>query len=157
MTRQTQSIGDGTHDQYTRVSWGVNTNFVGNTQMTSDFSTTQGVADQQFWDNSTLMAEIQYKGPGEVDPGEELILPHNTVNYRPIDPTAGLNFSNFTRDVLVDVFRRHGFHNHSSSYNHTGNTRELDSFHRTDYATDLPREFTDRGGALSSYLESHNL
>ena len=66
--------------------------------MTSDFSTTQGVADQQFWDNSTLMGwEIQYKGPGVADPGEELILPHNTVNFTGwIDPTAGLNFSNLS-------------------------------------------------------------
>ena len=72
--------------------------------MVPGFSTTQGVSDQQFWDNSTLMGwEISYRGPGVADVGEELILPHNTVNFTGwTDPTAGLNFSNFTRDIIVD-------------------------------------------------------
>lgn len=139
-----------TYDHYTRISWGVNTTLVGNTQMSTDFSTTQGVADQQFWDNSTLMGwEIQYEGPGVADTGEELILPHNTVNFTGwIDPTAGLNFSNFTRDVLVDGSSVDTVFITTPQVTITQAIREnTTAFTGTDYATDLPREFTDRGGA----------
>ena len=36
-------------------------------------------------------------------PGDELIAPYNAVNFTSwMDNNAGLNFSNFTRDILID-------------------------------------------------------
>lgn len=140
-----------TYDQYTGVSWGVNTSLVGNTEMSPGFSTTQGVANQQFWDNSTLIGwEINYRGPGVAGPGEELILPHNTVNYTGwIDPTAGLNFSNFTRDVLVDGSSVDTSFFTTPQVNFTQSIRDNSTeFTGTDYATDLPPVFIARGGML---------
>lgn len=137
-----------TYDQYTGISWGVNTSLVGNTEMVPGFSTTQGVSDQQFWDNSTLMGwEISYRGAGVADIGEELILPHNTVNFTGwTDPTAGLNFSNFTRDIIVDGSSIDTMFITTPQVNITQAIRDNSTvFTGTDYATDLPPFFTSRG------------
>ena len=93
-----------TYDYYTGVSWGVNTTLVGYTQMLFDWSTTQGVADSSFWqENESLGWTIQYNGDGIIGPGDELIAPYNAVNFTSwMDNNAGLNFSNFTRDILID-------------------------------------------------------
>ena len=93
-----------TYDYYTGVSWGVNTTLVGYTQMLFDWSTTQGVADSSFWqENDSLGWTIQYDEDGILGPGDELIAPYNAVNFTSwMDNNAGLNFSNFTRDILID-------------------------------------------------------
>lgn len=93
-----------TYDYYTGVSWGVNTSLVGYTQMFPSWSTLQGVAHQDFWDDSKLYGwEISFRNDGILYPGDELIAPYNAVNYTDwIDVDAGLNFSNYTRDVLID-------------------------------------------------------
>jgi len=68
------------------------------------WSTTQGVAHPDFWDNSALHSwEISFSNNGILSPGDELIAPYNAVNYTGwSDVAAGLNFSNYTRDVLID-------------------------------------------------------
>lgn len=93
-----------TYDYYTGVSWGVNTSLVGYTPMFPSWSTLQGVAHQDFWDDSALYGwEISFRNNGILYPGDELIAPYNAVNYTDwIDVDAGLNFSNYTRDVLID-------------------------------------------------------
>jgi len=64
---------------------------------------TQGVSHISFWNNSELDDwVIEYMNSG-IQPGDELIVPYNTVNWTSwSDFSAGLNFSNYTRDVLVD-------------------------------------------------------
>ena len=86
------------------MSWGVNTTLVGYTQMFFDWSTTQGVADSSFWQgNDSLGWTIQYNEEGILGPGDELIAPYNAVNFTSwMDNNAGMNFSNFTRDILID-------------------------------------------------------
>ena len=93
-----------TYDYYTGVSWGVNTSLVGYTQMFSEWSTTQGVADPSFWSgNESFGWTINFNDDGIMGPGEELIVPYNAVNFTSwLDTNAGLNFSNFTRDILID-------------------------------------------------------
>ena len=93
-----------TYDYYTGVSWGVNTSLVGNTQIFPTWSTTQGVAHQDFWDDSTLFGwQLFFRNNGILYPGDELIAPYNSVNYTDwIDVDAGMNFSNYTRDVIID-------------------------------------------------------
>jgi len=93
-----------TYDSYTGASWGVNTSLVGYTPMFPTWSTTQGVAHPDFWDNSALHSwEISFSNNGILSPGDELIAPYNAVNYTGwSDVAAGLNFSNYTRDVLID-------------------------------------------------------
>ena len=94
-----------TYDYYTGVSWGVNNTLVGNTQMSFEWSTTQGVADSSFWgvNGSELnLWQMDYQN-GVMGPGIELIAPYNAVNYSSWqDSNAGLNFSNFTRDIIID-------------------------------------------------------
>ena len=94
-----------TYDYYTGVSWGVNNTLVGNTQMTFEWSTTQGVADSSFWgvNGSELnLWQIDYES-GVLGPGVELIAPYNSVNYSSWqDSNAGMNFSNYTRDIIID-------------------------------------------------------
>ena len=89
---------------FTGVSWGVNKTLVGYTQMFPTWSTTQGVAHPDFWDNSALHSwQISFSNNGILSPGEELIAPYNAVNYTSwSDTSTGLNFSNYTRDVLID-------------------------------------------------------
>ena len=93
-----------TYDSYTGASWGVNTSLIGYTPMFPTWSTTQGVAHPDFWDNSALHSwQISFSNNGILNPGDELIAPHNAVNYTGwSDVAAGLNFSNYTRDVLID-------------------------------------------------------
>lgn len=94
-----------TYDYYTGVSWGVNNTLVGNTQMGFEWSTTQGVADSSFWgvNGSELnLWQMDYQN-GVMGPGIELIAPYNAVNYSSWqDSNAGLNFSNFSRDIIID-------------------------------------------------------
>ena len=60
-----------TYDSYTGASWGVNNSLVGYTQMFPTWSTTQGVAHPDFWDNSALHSwEISFSNNGILSPGE---------------------------------------------------------------------------------------
>ena len=60
-----------------------------------------------------------------------------------------MNFSNFTRDVLVDGSSVDTVFITTPQVTITQAIRENSTvFTGTDYATDLPREFTDRGGAF---------
>ena len=94
-----------TYDYYTGVSWGVNNTLVGNTQIDFEWSTTQGVSDSSFWgvNGSELnLWQIDYES-GVLGPGVELIAPYNSVNYSSWqDSNAGMNFSNYTRDIIID-------------------------------------------------------
>tara|TARA_Y100001934_G_scaffold13491_1_gene16467 strand:+ start:28376 stop:37318 length:8943 start_codon:yes stop_codon:yes gene_type:complete len=91
-----------TYDYYTGVSWGVNTSLVGNTPMSPSWSTTQGIAHPDFWDKSSLF-DWQLNFNPSLSPGRELIAPYNAVNFTDwVDVNSGLNFSNYSRDVLID-------------------------------------------------------
>jgi len=94
-----------TYDYYTGVSWGVNNTLLGNTQIAPEWSTTQGVADPSFWgvNGSELnLWKIDYQS-GVLGPEVELIAPYNSVNFSSWeDSNAGLNFSNYTRDLIID-------------------------------------------------------
>ena len=93
-----------TYDYYTGVSWGVNSTLVGYTQMPSGWSTTQGVADTSFWgSNGSELISWNLEFQGGLPPDVELITPYNAVNFSSWDSSnAGLNFSNFTRDIMID-------------------------------------------------------
>ena len=141
-----------TYDFYTGISWGVNTSLVGNTQMYPGFSTTQGVADQQFWDGSEVLGwEISLESGALIFPGEELIAPHNAVNYTGwTDANAGLNFSNFTRDVIVDGATIDTLFVTAPQVLITQAIRDnTTEFANSSYATDMPSEFLNRGNTAA--------
>jgi hypothetical protein len=79
-------------------------------------------------------------------PGDELIAPYNAVNFTGwLDNNAGLNFSNFTRDILIDqstvdtlfVTAPQIFFGPQIIANST-------SFSGSSYAYDLPNDFLTR-------------
>ena len=128
-----------TYDAYTGVSWGVNTSLVGYTQMIPGWSTVQGVAHPDFWDNSALNSwEISYS-PGLLGPGDELIAPYNAVNFTTwSDINSGLNFSNYTRDVLIDSSIIDQLYVTSPQVTLTNSIRENTTvFQNSSYATDF--------------------
>ena len=143
-----------TYDYYTGVSWGVNTTLVGYTQMFPEWSTTQGVADSIFWNTSEVLGwTIGYNEDGVMGPGDELIAPYNAVNFTGwLDNNAGLNFSNFTRDILIDqstvdtlfVTAPQVLFGPQIIANST-------SFSGSSYAYDLPDTFLDKH---SSYVDA---
>ncbi|RAH04876.1 MAG: hypothetical protein CMA00_004935 [Methanobacteriota archaeon] len=137
-----------TYDYYTGVSWGVNSSLIGNTPMLSDFSTEQGVADPSFWNHSSPLSwEIIFEEAGYIFPGQELIQPYNTVNYTTwSDISAGLNFSNFTRDVLVDSAIVGELYVNAPEVIFSTEIREnTTAFAGSEYGKDLPQHFHDNG------------
>ena len=143
-----------TYDYYTGVSWGVNTTLVGYTQMFPEWSTTQGVSDSSFWNTSEVLGwTLHYNEDGLMGPEDELIAPYNAVNFTSwLDNNAGLNFSNFTRDIMIDqstvdtlfVTAPQIFFGPQIIANTT-------SFSGSSYAYDLPNDFIDRS---SSYVDT---
>ena len=128
-----------TYDTYTGVSWGVNTSLVGYTQMVPGWSTVQGVAHPDFWDNSALNSwEISYSS-GLLGPGDELIAPYNAVNFTTwSDINSGLNFSNYSRDVLIDSSIIDQLYVTSPQVTLTNSIREnTTAFQNSTYATDF--------------------
>ena len=137
-----------TYDYYTGVSWGVNNTLVGNTQVMPEFSVEQGVADQSFWNHSgPLSWEIIFDEAGYIGPGRELIQPFNVVNYTTwVDFTAGLNFSNYTRDVIVDSAVIEALYvNAPEVILTTEITDNSTAFDDSEYGKDLPQDFLDNG------------
>ena len=137
-----------TYDYYTGVSWGVNSTLVGNTQVLPEFSVEQGVADQSFWNHSgPLSWEIIFDEAGYIGPGRELIQPFNVVNYTTwVDFTAGLNFSNYTRDVIVDSAVIEALYvNAPEVILTTEITDNSTAFDDSEYGKDLPQDFLDNG------------
>ena len=137
-----------TYDYYTGVSWGVNSSLLGNTLVTSEFSTEQGVADQTFWNHSgPLSWEIVFDQAGYIGPGEELIQPFNVMNFTTwVDLSAGLNFSNYTRDVIVDSAIVEALYVNAPEVLLSTEIRDNSTaFQASDYGTDLPPEFISNG------------
>ncbi|HJM24283.1 MAG TPA: transglutaminase domain-containing protein [Candidatus Thalassarchaeaceae archaeon] len=138
-----------TYDYYTGVSWGVNSTLVGNTQVTPEFSTDQGVADQSFWNHSGALSwEILFEQAGYIGPGQELIQPFNVVNYTTwVDISAGLNFSNYTRDIIVDSAVVEALYVNAPEVILATEIREnTTAFANSDYGKELPQDFLDNSG-----------
>ena len=92
-----------TYDSYTGVSWGVNSSLVGNTLITPSSNISQGVADASFWNSSSALDWQLVYQDGIMAPGIELISPYNSYEFDSwSDASAGLNFSNYTRDIIID-------------------------------------------------------
>ena len=157
-----------TYDFYTGVSWGVNSTLVGNTQVTPEFSTDQGVADQSFWNHSGALSwEIIFDEAGNIGPGQELIQPYNVVNYTTwVDIAAGLNFSNYTRDIIVDSAVVEALYVNAPEVILSAAIRENTTvFADSDYGKDLPQDYRnnfsfvtnltqdvlDQSGAISTW------
>jgi len=139
-----------TYDSYTGVSWGVNSSLVGFTQILPDWSTNQGVADQSFWNHSgQLPWEIIFDEAGYIGPGQELIQPYNVQNYSTwSDFTAGLNFSNYTRDVIVDTSIIEVLYVTAPEVILSAEVKEnTTAFTGSTYATDLPVTYLDQDSA----------
>ena len=136
-----------TYDTYTGVSWGVNSSLVGYTQIIPDWSTEQGVADQTFWNHSNpLLWELIFDEAGYISPGQELIQPFNVQNYSAwVDFSAGLNFSNYTRDVIVDSSVIEALYVAAPEIILTAEIKEnTTAFTGTTYALDLPEDYIDQ-------------
>ena len=146
-----------TYDYYTGVSWGVNSSLYGNTQIIPDFSADQDVADQSFWNHSgPLSWEITFDEAGYIGPGQELIQPHNVVNYTTwIDLSAGLNFSNFTRDVIVDNAVIEALYVNAPEVILAAEIRDNSTvFAGSDYGLDLPQDFLDNSEFVTNLTQS---
>ena len=84
-------------------------------------------------------------------PGEEIIVPHNAVNYTGwTDANAGLNFSNFTRDAIVDGATIATLFVTAPQVLITQAIREnTTEFANSTYATDLPSSYLAKGNAAN--------
>ena len=136
-----------TYDSYTGVSFGVNTSLVGGTPINPEIGSTQGVSNELFWNDSTLDDwMIEYATGALIQPGDELIVPYNTVNWTSwSDSGAGLNFSNYTRDVLVDQVSVEVVYVSSPDVFFGPEIRENTTiFDGSNYAKDLPQGYVDR-------------
>ena len=145
-----------TYDFYTGVSWGVNSTLVGNTQVLPEFSTEQGVADQSFWNHSgPLSWEIIFDEAGYIGPGQELIQPYNVVNFTTwVDGTAGLNFSNYTRDIIIDGAVIEALYVNAPEVILSAAVRENTTvFANSDYGKDLPQEFINGSGFVANLTQ----
>ena len=135
-----------TYDQYNGVSWGVNSTLAGFTEITNDWSTSQGVADSSLWNHSgPLPWELLFEQSGYIFPGDELIQPHNSMNFTSwSDSSAGLNFSNFSRDILVDLGIIEALYVTAPEVIISDVVRQNSTpFSSTSYALDLPTTFLE--------------
>ena len=140
-----------TYDYYTGVSFGVNTTLVGGTPIVSDIGSMQGVAHESFWiGNSTNDWTISYLPGAEIDPGGELIVPYNTVNWTSwSDSGAILNFSNYTRDIGVSLLSVDQIFISSPDVFFNPQVRENTTiFLGSDYGKDLPQSYIIRQSAV---------
>ena len=83
---------------------------------------------------------------GYISPGQELIQPFNVQNYSAwVDFSAGLNFSNYTRDVLVDSSVIEALYVAAPEVILTAEIKEnTTAFTGTTYALDLPEDYIDQ-------------
>ena len=145
-----------TYDSYTGVSFGVNTSLVGYNQIDSVAAGyTQGVSHNSFWNNSELDDwMIEYSPEAIIESGDELIVSYNTVNWTSwSDPGAGLNFSNYTRDVLVDGFSVDVVYTSSPDVFFGPEVRENTTiFFGSEYAKDLPDSYLNRHSEIPNSI-----
>jgi len=144
-----------TYDSYTGVSWGVNTSLVGFTQILPEWSTNQGVADQSFWNHSNqLLWEIIFDEAGYIGPGQELIQPYNVQNFSAwSDIMAGLNFSNYTRDVIVDTSIIEALYVTAPEVILSAEVKQnTTAFTGSTYASDLPAAYLEQDSAYVNNL-----
>ncbi len=145
-----------TYDSYTGVSWGVNTSLAGFfTQVFPEWSTDQGVADQAFWNHSTqLLWELIFDEAGYIGPGEELIQPYNVQNFSSwSDIMAGLNFSNYTRDIIIDSSIIEALYVSAPEVILSAEVKQNSTaFTGSTYALDLPPAFLDQDSAYVNNL-----
>ena len=144
-----------TYDSYTGVSFGVNTSLVGGTQISPEVGFTQGVSHNSFWNNSELNDwMIEYSTDALIEPGDELIVPYNTVNWTSwSDSASGLNFSNYTRDVLVDQASVDIVFLSSPDVFFGPEIRENTTiFDGSDYAKDLPQDYISRQSLIPNSI-----
>lgn len=145
-----------TYDTYTGISFGVNTSLVGYRPVgdSNENGFTQGVSHISFWNDSELDDwVIEYMDSG-IQPGDELIVPYNTVNWTSwSDFSAGLNFSNYTRDVLVDQATVDSVFISSPDIFFGPEIRENTTiFFGSDYAKDLPQSYIDRHSSVPNSI-----
>jgi len=144
-----------TYDSYTGVSWGVNSSLLGNTPVLPEWSTSEGIADQSLWNHtSPLNWELLFDDGGYASPGEELIQPFNSQNFSSwADFSAGLNMSNFTRDIIVDTSTVESLYVSAPEVIFTAEIRDNSTiFSGSDYAKDLPHGYLDGSGSLVSEI-----
>ena len=116
--------------------------------ITPEFSTDEDVADQTLWNHTgPLSWEITFDEAGYIGPGQELIQPHNVVNYTTwTDISAGLNFSNYTRDVIVDTAVIEALYVNAPEVILGTEIRDNSTaFSSSDYGLDLPDIFLENG------------
>ena len=144
-----------TYDSYTGISWGVNTSLLGNTPVLPEWSTSEGLADQSLWNHTApLNWEILYDQAGYAWPGQELIQPFNSQNFSSwADFSAGLNMSNFTRDIIVDTSTIEALYVSAPEVIFSTAIMENTTvFSGSDYAKDLPPGYLENSGSLVSEI-----
>ncbi|MEC7700543.1 MAG: transglutaminase-like domain-containing protein, partial [Candidatus Thermoplasmatota archaeon] len=115
----------------------------------------QGVADQAFWNHSTqLLWELIFDDAGYIGPGEELIQPYNVQNFTGwSDIMAGLNFSNYTRDVIIDSSIIEALYVTAPEVILSAEVKQNSTaFTGSTYALDLPSTFLDQDSAYVNNL-----
>ena len=87
-------------------------------------------------------------------PGEELIVPYNAVNYTSwLDTNAGLNFSNITRDIIIDQSTVDTlFVTAPQVFFGTEITSNSTAFSGSSYAYDLPDDFMVRSSEYTNQV-----
>ena len=129
-----------TYDTYTGVSWGVNSSLIGNTFITPSSNISQGVSDSTFWNSSSATDwELAFTS-GTMAPGIELIAPYNVYEFDNwVESSAGLNFSNYTRDIIIDNSNVDNLYVSAPEVIFETDIRDNSTiFTGSSYATDLP-------------------
>jgi transglutaminase-like putative cysteine protease len=139
-----------TYDSYTGVSWGVNSSLLGNTFILPPSNISQGVSDPAFWNSSSATDwEILYES-GLMTPGIELIAPYNAFEFDSwTEFTTGLNYSNFTRDIIIDGSNIDSLFVSAPEVIFSPSIRENSTiFTSSSFATDLPDSYLSTAGQL---------
>lgn len=139
-----------TYDSYTGVSWGVNSSLLGNTLILPPSNISQGISDPAFWNSSSATDwEILFES-GLMTPGIELIAPYNVFEFDSwTEFTAGLNYSNFTRDIIIDSSNIDSLFVSAPEVIFSTSIRENSTvFTSSSYATDLPESYLSNAGQL---------
>lgn len=137
-----------TYDSYTGASWGVNSSLLGNTVITPTSNISQGVSDPAFWNSSSATDWELVFDSGLLTPGIELIAPYNVFEFDSwTEFTAGLNFSNFTRDIIIDNSNIDSLFISAPEIIFSSEIRENSTFFTaSSYATDLPNVYLSSAG-----------
>ena len=129
---------------------GVNSSLIGNTLILPPSNISQGISDPAFWNSSSATDwEILFES-GLMTPGIELIAPYNVFEFDSwTEFTAGLNYSNFTRDIIIDTSNVDSLFVSAPEVIFSSSIRENSTvFTASSYATDLPESYLSNAGQL---------